>query len=107
MSHSLLSEPNQCRHRAQDDEIDDERQMQGPRRILRKQTREQRGEAETEEVGAGANDGSPRLVVLADQLGGFFKLVNLSHAEPSLRSSALKEVDASVTKKRKSGQKPS
>ena len=38
---------------------------------------------------------------------GFFKLVNLSHAELSLRSSALKEVDASVTKKRKSGQKPS
>ena len=38
---------------------------------------------------------------------GFFKLVSLSHAELSLRSSALKEVDASVMKKRKSGQKPS
>jgi hypothetical protein len=38
---------------------------------------------------------------------GLFKLVNLSQAELSLGSSALNEVDASVTKKRKSGQNPS
>src|SRR5690242_14047019 len=69
MRDGLIGRPDQRRDAAEDAEIDDERKLQRPWRVLRQQAREQGGDAEADEVGAGADHGGAPLVTAADQLG--------------------------------------